>query len=104
MGFSENLRKLRKEAGFTQSKFAERLGISRQTVVQWEDPKGKRPDFVNLLGIVTVLNCSWNKLMDGEVQTFKEQVPDWSKQKSLVACIRSMREKLISVSEKFDID
>lgn len=104
MGFSENLRKLRKQAGYTQLTFAEKLGISRQTVVEWEKPQGDRPDFVNLLGIVTVLGCTWNKLMDGEIQSFKEQMPDWSKAKGLVSCIKTIREKIAYVSDKYDIE
>ena len=104
MGFSENLRQLRKQAGYTQAAFAEKLGVSRQTVVQWERPDGDKPDFINLLGIVTVLGCSWNKLMNGEVETIKDYVPDWSKQKSLVACIKGIREKIAYVSEKYDIE
>lgn len=104
MGFSENLKRLRRESGFTQITFAEKLGVSRQTVTQWESPNGKRPDFINLISIVTVLGCSWNQLMDGEVQTIKKQMPDWSKVNNLVSCIRAIREKIDYVSKKYDIE
>ena len=36
MGFSENLRELRKERNLSQEGLAELLGVSRQAVSKWE--------------------------------------------------------------------
>ena len=36
LNFAENLRKLRRERGFTQEALAEKLGVSFQTVSRWE--------------------------------------------------------------------
>ena len=36
LNFAENLRKLRRERGFTQEQLAEKLGVSFQTVSRWE--------------------------------------------------------------------
>ena len=37
LNFAENLRKLRRERGFTQEVLAEKLGVSFQTVSRWEN-------------------------------------------------------------------
>lgn len=37
MGINENIRRLREEHGFSQLELAERLGVSRTTVTQWEN-------------------------------------------------------------------
>ena len=36
LNFAENLRKLRRERGFTQEQLAEKLSVSFQTVSRWE--------------------------------------------------------------------
>ena len=36
LNFAENLRKLRRERGFTQEQLAEKMGVSFQTVSRWE--------------------------------------------------------------------
>ena len=36
MTFAENLKMLRKQAGMSQEQLAEKLGVSRQAVTNWE--------------------------------------------------------------------
>ena len=36
MGFSENLRRIRRERGISQEELAEQLKVSRQAVSKWE--------------------------------------------------------------------
>ena len=36
LNFAENIRKLRRENGFTQEQLAEKVGVSFQTVSRWE--------------------------------------------------------------------
>ena len=36
MGIAENIRRLRKEYGYTQEQLAEKVGVTRATVAQWE--------------------------------------------------------------------
>lgn len=90
MGFSENLRSIRLAKGMTQYQLAKKIGVRRQTVVDWENPNGKRPDFLSLICLVTALGCSWNKLMDGEVQTVKDNNPEWKRFDGIIKVFRSL--------------
>jgi putative transcriptional regulator len=62
MEFSERLKTLRKEAGFTQVDVAEKLGISQPAYASWE--RGvKKPTQDNLVKIAQVLNVSVDYLV-----------------------------------------
>lgn len=62
----EQLKQLRKKAGFTQSKLADRINRSAITVFRWE--KGERaPDVEELRLLAIALNCSISDLI-GESQ------------------------------------
>lgn len=62
MEFSERLKKLRKDAGFTQVDVASKLGISQQAYASWE--RGvKKPTQDNLVKIAQVLNVSVDYLV-----------------------------------------
>lgn len=90
MGFSENLKEIRKSRGMTQKQLAEKLGIRRQTVVDWENNKGNGPDFINLKALVTTLEVSWNRLMEGEVEQVKIDFPQWKKENGMVVVLRAL--------------
>ena len=63
--FSENIKKYRKEKGFSQEDFAMKLCVVRQTVSKWE--KGlSMPDVQMLLKIAEVLEVSVNELLSDE--------------------------------------
>ncbi len=89
VGFSENLKAIRSAKGMTQEQLAQKLGVQRQSIVEWEKPDGKRPDFLNLVCLVTALEVSWNKLMDGEVQTVKQTVPEWKHMEGIVKALQT---------------
>lgn len=40
MSFAENLKKIRKEKGFSQEELAETMNVSRQAVSKWEQGAG----------------------------------------------------------------
>lgn len=62
MEFSERLKNLRKEAGFTQVDVASKLGISQPAYASWE--RGiKKPTQENLVKIAQVLNVSVDYLV-----------------------------------------
>lgn len=62
MEFSERLKKLRKDSGFTQVDVAEKLGISQPAYASWE--RGiKKPTQENLVKIAQVLNVSIDYLV-----------------------------------------
>ena len=66
--FAENLKKIRKDKGYTQETLAEKLNVVRQTVSKWE--KGlSLPDVDMLSKIVNVLETDVNILLDGQSTT-----------------------------------
>lgn len=65
---AENLKKIRKDKGYTQEILAEKLNVVRQTVSKWE--KGlSLPDVDMLSKIVNVLETDVNILLDGQITT-----------------------------------
>lgn len=66
--FAENLKKIRKDKGYTQEILAEKLNVVRQTVSKWE--KGlSLPDVDMLSKIANVLETYVNILLDGQITT-----------------------------------
>ncbi len=66
--FAENLKKIRKDKGYTQEALAEKLNVVRQTVSKWE--KGlSLPDVDMLSKIANVLETDVNILLDGQITT-----------------------------------
>ena len=60
--FSENLKTLRKEKGFSQEQLSVRLNVVRQTISKWE--KGLSvPDAEMLVKVAEVLNVSVSDLL-----------------------------------------
>lgn len=64
--FNENLKRIRKEKGYTQEELAEKVGVVRQTVSKWE--KGLSvPDADILCKIAEILDTDVNKLLVDEI-------------------------------------
>ena len=80
----ESIRRLRKEAGFTQEQLAEALGVSVSAVHKWESGKAT-PELETLVDIAeffetsvdAILNYGWQKLSMGQtaerIHTFKNE-------------------------------
>lgn len=62
MNFSEKLRLLRKNKGFTQEEFAEKLNVSRIAVAKWEAGQ-TYPDITNLIQISNMMNVTVDYLV-----------------------------------------
>ena len=66
--FAENLKKIRKDKGYTQEILAEKLNVVRQTVSKWG--KGLSLPNVDMLSkIANVLETDVNILLDGQITT-----------------------------------
>ena len=64
--FNENLKKIRKERGYTQEELAAKVGVVRQTVSKWE--KGLSiPDADILCKIAEILDTDINILLSNEI-------------------------------------
>ena len=71
MEFSERLKNLRKQAGFTQVDVANKLGISQQAYASWERGS-KKPTQDNLVKIAQILNVSVDYLVGNLYETSDE--------------------------------
>ena len=69
MTFGDQLSKARKEKEFTQEELAEKLNLSRQTILRWEKNQ-VFPDISNLKAVAQVLDVSFDYLL-GEDKTNK---------------------------------
>lgn len=65
MTFAEKLRTLRKQAGMSQEKLAEKLSVSRQAVTKWETDMGI-PDIENIMAISALFDVSLDELLSSE--------------------------------------
>lgn len=65
---SDNIKKLRKDNGFSQEDFAVRLNVVRQTVSKWENGLSV-PDAEMLIKIADELNTTVSDLLDTKIKT-----------------------------------
>ena len=65
MTFAEKLRMLRKQAGMSQEKLAEKLNVSRQAITKWETDMGI-PDIENIMAISALFDISIDELLSNE--------------------------------------
>ena len=70
MTFAEKLKSIRKQAGMSQEKLAEKLGVSRQAVTKWETDAGI-PDIENIMAISALFDLSIDELLSNEKGTKK---------------------------------
>lgn len=72
MTFAEKLRNIRKRAGMSQEKLAEKLGVSRQAITKWETDGGI-PDIENVIAISNLFGISIDELLLEKKEIQKEQ-------------------------------
>lgn len=65
MDIGSKIKKARSKAGLTQEKVAEALGISRQTISNWENEKSY-PDIISVLKMSDLYDVSLDYLLKGE--------------------------------------
>lgn len=62
MALEEQIRNRRKQAGISQEKMAELIGVSRQAITKWENGTGT-PDIANLVAIAELFQISLDELL-----------------------------------------
>lgn len=82
MTFGDQLSKARKNKDLTQEELAERLNLSRQTILRWEKNQ-VFPDISNLKAVAQVLDISFDYLL-GEDKPEKPPVIEMNLQDILV--------------------
>ena len=65
--FSENLKVLRKQKGFSQEELAARLHVARQTISKWEKNLSV-PDAVTLIRLAEILEVSVSDLLGEKIE------------------------------------
>ena len=66
--FSENLKTLRKQKGFSQEELASRLHVVRQTISKWEKNLSV-PDADSLIRLAEILGVSVSELLGSKIET-----------------------------------
>ena len=70
MTFGENLKKARKNKGFTQKDLAEIVGVKRSTIAGYES-KNQEPSYEVLKKIAKALDCSIDTLLAVDYNNYK---------------------------------
>lgn len=70
MTFAEKLKSIRKKAGMSQEKLAEKIGVSRQAITKWETDAGI-PDIDNMMALSSLFNISLDELLSNEKTAVK---------------------------------
>jgi repressor LexA len=65
MATSDNIRQLRKRAGYTQTELAKLIGVDRSAVAQWENDLSQ-PRMGNVRKLAEVLRTTTTAILDGE--------------------------------------
>lgn len=97
MDLAERLQKLRKEAGYSQEKLAEMLGISRQALSKWENGQAN-PDVNNIKKLCEIYNKSSDYILFG-----KEASPEIVYQEKIVYREKKGFKKLHDLPRSFRI-
>lgn len=65
MEIGKKLKNARMEAGLTQEKAAEEIGVSRQTISNWENEKSY-PDIISVIALSDLYSVSLDELLKGD--------------------------------------
>ena len=71
MTLEEQIKHYRKQAGLSQEKMAEKIGVSRQAITKWENGTGT-PDIANLMAIAELFQISVDELLSNEKSEKKQ--------------------------------
>ena len=73
MTLEEQIKYYRKQAGLSQEKMAEKIGVSRQAITKWENGTGT-PDIANLMAIANLFQISVDELLSNEKSEKKQHI------------------------------
>ncbi len=83
MKFSEKIQHLRKNSGFTQEEFAERLNVSRQAAAKWEAGQSY-PDIGNLIRISDLFHVSVDYLVKDQPCALRPTPAEYSETDAII--------------------
>ena len=70
LSISEKLKKARLAANLTQEELAEKIGVSRQTISNWENGRSY-PDVVSIIVLSDIYNMTLDSLLKGDSDMIK---------------------------------
>ncbi len=81
MSISKNITAFRKQRGLTKKQLAERIGVSQETIFEWENGLGE-PSSTDIKNLETALNCFPGELGDAPIAV-KPVLPAWKADSTL---------------------
>ena len=87
MEIGTKLKSARKKCGLTQEKAAEAVGVSRQTISNWENEKSY-PDIVSVIRLSSLYSVSLDELLKGDedmIEHLEESTDVVNSNKKLIA-------------------
>lgn len=72
MNLGNNILELRKKLQLSQEKLGEKVGVTRQTISNWELEQ-TTPDTYQLIALAKALNVSIDTLVENDIQNLLEQ-------------------------------
>lgn len=72
MNLGNNILELRKNLQLSQEKLGEKVGVTRQTILNWELEQ-TTPDTYQLIALAKALNVSIDTLVENDIQNLLEQ-------------------------------
>ena len=69
--FADNLKKIRKEYGLSQEQLADKLGVSRQSVSNWESQQAY-PEMDKVIQLCNMFNLNIDELLNKDIKQVKE--------------------------------
>lgn len=72
MNLGNNILELRKKMHYSQEKLGEKVGVTRQTISNWELEQ-TTPDTYQLIALAEALNVSIDALVENNIQNVLEQ-------------------------------
>ena len=70
MNIGQKLKQTRMAAGFTQESIAEQIGVSRQTISNWENDRSY-PDIISVIALSNLYSISLDELLKEDVKMVK---------------------------------
>lgn len=70
---NEQIRRLRKEAGFSQVAFAEKMNVSQSTIASWENGT-RRPDLDAILKMAELFHVSTDDILGRQQSRAEEEI------------------------------
>ena len=96
MTIAEMIKKTRQDNNMTQEEYANKFGVTRQTVSSWENERSY-PDVHNLIMLCDIYSVSLDDLMKGDIETMKKEVANTTLNKSPQDAIQLIQSGLVMI-------